>query len=127
MRGTTPLEYAVSCLLNGPRSRWCSGLCHWFGLGPSDFKGQRPHQGRSPNIKHAVRRGVARASHPAAKPDLTCPMTFEERPWRKDYGFFTLTTGRELDAGLDTFSGVDNFSTAFTGFADSTRIVSGRS
>ena len=29
----------------------CSGLCPRLGLSPSDFMGQRPHEGHSPKVK----------------------------------------------------------------------------
>jgi hypothetical protein len=46
-----------------------SGAMPWSGLSPSDLFGQRPHQGHSPkNVIGPSRRGIATASHRAAKP-----------------------------------------------------------
>jgi hypothetical protein len=57
------------------------GLCPWFGLSHSDLLGQSPHQGQSPILKkRSLRRGRATTSHPAAKPNLTWPTTFEAKP-----------------------------------------------
>ena len=52
-------------------------------LGPGSARrlwGQRPHQGHSPEMYATLRRGRATASSPAAKPNLTGPMTFEAKP-----------------------------------------------
>ena len=43
------------------------GLCPWFGLCPN-VMGQRPYDGHSPIIFHAVTARHSLASHPAAEP-----------------------------------------------------------
>jgi hypothetical protein len=47
------------------------GLCPRCGLWPNESEGLNPDQGQSPEFSGGCRRGIATASHPAAKPKLT--------------------------------------------------------
>ena len=56
-----------------------SGLCPGFRASTAELMGQRPHQGHSPKVeRQPLRRGIATASHPAAKPKRKWPMTLRQ-------------------------------------------------
>jgi hypothetical protein len=59
-------------------SQTIPGLCPWFGLGPSDLLGQRPHRGHSPNCKRPFSgRGMVPTSVTAIKKE-GAPGTYSE-------------------------------------------------